>query len=340
MELCASALNERRKLCSLGSGEIVHIISYKALEEKVEEFETIVQDMARLMYSLESSITDVRVCHPQCGEVCFVLTFITREAMEKFREGPQVSAEQRLAGLITTEGGPQFTTSGCLMPAAHTLASLLEYLKVNITGYHHSAHNVKLVQKELEKWYPRPSEYRTYVKLDENDSKKYTRNLVFGNEFMDVILMCWPAGSMSTIHDHDVSSCWVVVVEGVVHEVQYASPLLDRKFLEAEKVDPHTATGNCGILKVIGESRLDTGGVTSSYANNDIGLHRVENRSDKLACTLHVYAPPLRKMRIYKESGHVNVYVASASSCKSGQRCDVPPIFCVDSWNSSHSDIK
>ena len=80
------APSKRRKLCSMGSGEVMHILSYKALDDKIEEFETVVQEMARLLYSLESEITDVRVCHPKCGEVCFVLTFITREAMTKFQE--------------------------------------------------------------------------------------------------------------------------------------------------------------------------------------------------------------------------------------------------------------
>ena len=48
-------------------------------------------------------------------------------------------------------------------------------------------------------------------------------------------------------------------------------------------------------------ARLDADAATNTYANNDLCLHRIENRSDKLACTLHVYAPPLRKMRIYAE---------------------------------------
>ena len=81
--------------------------------------------------------------------------------------------------------------------------------------------------------------------------------------------MCWPAGSRSTIHDHDTSSCWVTAVKGEVHEVQFALPRLDRQFLEAEQRDPAIAVGHCGELKVVSEAMLDAGGgVTGTYANN------------------------------------------------------------------------
>ena len=95
------------------------------------------------------------------------------------------------------------------MPAAHSLNSLLAYLKKNVVGTNHTEHNVLEVKRELGKWYPRPQEYEKYIIWNENDPSKYTRNLVFKNENMEVLLMCWPGKSQSTIHDHDKSSCWV-----------------------------------------------------------------------------------------------------------------------------------
>ena len=329
-----------RHLCAMGTGEVVHILSYRALPDAVDAFELVVQGLARELYAMEASVTDVRVCHPRCGEVVLCLTFITKAALEKFAEGPQRTFEASLRGLVA--GGPGttssssssssliptsaltsskclvsplavFSASGTLMPAAHTLHSLVEYLRQNVHGTDHTAHDVRAVSKELEKWFPRPSEYSQYVRLDKAHPKKYTRNLIYGNEHFDCILMCWPSGSMSSIHGHDKSSCWVNVVEGTVHEVQYALPQLDKKFLEAEKNDPAGAVGHCGRLKVVNVAKLDTGGVVGTYANNDVGIHRVENRTDKLACTVHIYAPPLRKMKIFNEDGRVHVHVATAN---------------------------
>ena len=336
VDSCPAPARKKRKLCDSGSGEIMHIIAYKSKKNKIEAFEETVQEMARLLYCMQSEVTDVRVCHPVCGEVCFVLTFITRESVEKFKSTVQRSFEERLQSVIETgDGRPHFQTSGCLMPAAHTLPSIIEYLKRNVKGDSHTSHDVKTIQIELEKWFPRESEYKPFIKLDANDKTKYTRNLIFGNEHMDCILMCWPAGSRSTIHDHDRSSCWVVVVEGEVHEVQYQQPRLDKKFLETEKINPCEAKGSCGKLKVISTAKLETGGVQSTYANNDIGIHRVENRTDKLACTLHVYAPPLKKMRIYNEETRaVWVYVASANCNGNNESLCNAPVFDVDAWNA------
>mmetsp|Transcript_4061 Transcript_4061/g.5213 ORF Transcript_4061/g.5213 Transcript_4061/m.5213 type:complete len:359 (+) Transcript_4061:231-1307(+) len=301
---------KRRKLCSLGTGEIVHIVSFKSVPDKIEEFERTIQSLAQSLYHFQSGITDIRVCHPSCGEVCFIITFLTKQDVEKFQNGPEQDAHLALKGLIE-DGKPKFEMSGCLMPEAHTLKSLLSYLERNVCGSSHDLHDVRSVQKEMQKWFPRKSEYEKYVHWDLCEPKKYTRNLVFHNENMDVILMCWPAGAVSTIHDHDVSSCWVLAVEGCVHEVQYALPQLDRKFIETEMRNPTGAIGRCGQLKMINEAKLEPGVCSSSYANNDIGIHRVENRTDQYAYTLHVYAPPLTKMKIFKESGEVSVHTVS-----------------------------
>jgi hypothetical protein len=82
--------------------------------------------------------------------------------------------------------------------------------------------------------------------------------------------------------------------------------------------------------------------VTGTYANNEIGIHRVENRTESLACTLHVYAPPLRRMRIFDEvTGRVSVHLAASRSTAAvgeenyhGQGYD--PSFDIDAWNAYH----
>jgi len=189
----------------------------------------------------------------------------------------------------------------------------------------------------MEKWFPRESEYKKHITLCPDNPTKYTRNLIFGNEHFDCILMCWPAGAVSSIHDHEESSCWVVAVEGTVHEVQFAMPMLDKKFLQTEKNDPANAVGTCGKLKIVNVAELDTGGVTGTYANNEIGIHRVENRTDSLACTLHVYAPPLKKMRIFDETtGRVHVHLAASTEAEE-EKCCHNPAFDVDAWNSIHT---
>ena len=64
-----------RQLCSLGTGECIHLMHFRCVEGKTHDFEVAVQRASFSMYQLEAGISDVRVCHPKCGEVCFILTF-------------------------------------------------------------------------------------------------------------------------------------------------------------------------------------------------------------------------------------------------------------------------
>ena len=93
-----------RHLCSLGTGEAVHVLSYKACYDQIDEFEFVVQvrfwrlslfflpsgssclttacflrlqGLARSLYSMTSAVSDVRVCHPKVGEVVFIVTFVS-----------------------------------------------------------------------------------------------------------------------------------------------------------------------------------------------------------------------------------------------------------------------
>lgn len=331
---------KRRKLCSLGTGEIVHVMHFKAAEGKREDFEVIVQEIAHGLYHLEAGISDVRVGHPSCSEVCFILTFLTREDLDKFRAGPEVDALAALQPVVA--GGKEtFSATGTLMPDTHTLPTLLAYLKCHIKGSSHEGHDVQRIGRELSKWYPRPAEYQQYIHWDTADPRKYTRNLIFSNEHMDVLLMCWPPHSKSAIHSHESSSCWVVLVEGRVVEVQYGTPKLDKQFIAGEMSNPTGAVGRCSKLRVVNEVLLSEEGMTSSYANDDIGVHRIENRSDRPAYTLHVYAPGLRKMKIFQESGEVSVYAVAAipymseRGVRTGRWGHPDGVLDIAAWNSA-----
>jgi len=332
---------KRRKLCDMGSGEIVHIVHYVAKPGMLEQFENIVQSAVRNLYEIQSAVTDVRVCNPGYGEVIFILTFLSHGDLDKFQRGPLKDLETHLKDIIV-DSQPRYTSSGSLMPSFHSLSSLLDSLKENIRGSSHAAHDVRKVKLELEKWFPRASEYKKYINWDPADPKKYTRNIVLSNEHMDVLLMCWPPGCASSIHDHDNSSCWVLVVEGSVVETQYQLPRMGLKFISEEMKNPSGAVGRCGSLKLVNRTTLNPRMITATYANNDIGIHRVENLTNKPAYTLHVYAPPLRKFKLFKPcpegGGEVQVHQVRAAAFQS---FDNGPGFILDvrAWNDKLKGI-
>jgi hypothetical protein len=333
-----------RKLCSMGTGEQVQILSYSAKEGMVDEFEHRVQALAFKMLDEQRGVSDVRVCHPRCGEVAFVVTLVSKAEGEAFQRRVLPQLTESLADVV--EGaGPEFARSGSLMPRAHTLDSLLAYLKPALSGRHYSEHDTVGVRAELSRWFPRSSEYSQYVHWDTENPEKYTRNVVHSSEDMEVLLMCWPPHSKSSIHCHDGSSCWVAAVEGVVHEVQFVEPAYDKSFVASQLRDPTGAVGSCGELKVLNVQPIGKPSTpTTTYTNNSIGLHRIENRSDYPAITMHVYAPRLRKMKIFRENadGTAQVTIAAMTYMSEagektglwGRHTDPDGVIDAAAWNS------
>mmetsp|Transcript_19689 Transcript_19689/g.66186 ORF Transcript_19689/g.66186 Transcript_19689/m.66186 type:complete len:429 (-) Transcript_19689:318-1604(-) len=307
----------QRKLCSLGTGEVVHILSFEAKDEDhVEPFERVVQRIAFELHDMEAGVSDVRVCHPRCGEAAFVVTVVSSFESAKFEEhiAPRITAA---LSPFVTQGRAAFNRKGTLMPQAHSLSSLLGFLQANVGGRHHSDHDVAAVRHELAKWFPRREEYERFVHWDPHHPTKYTRNIVFRNEHMECLLMCWPPGARSSIHCHDESSCFVAAVEGEVVEVQYQLPKMDKQFFKREATNPTGAIGRCGPLRATHVSTIGKeGGPSETYANNELGIHSIENRTSEPAITMHVYAPPLQKMKVFRQAPSGDYSIATVATVK------------------------
>eukprot|EP01064_Diplonema_japonicum_P007478 TRINITY_DN1510_c4_g1_i1.p1 TRINITY_DN1510_c4_g1~~TRINITY_DN1510_c4_g1_i1.p1 ORF type:complete len:358 (+),score=70.51 TRINITY_DN1510_c4_g1_i1:27-1076(+) len=324
---------EKRKICHAnGTGEQVLMFGYEAKPGFEEKFDVIVQEVAHGFYSMRTGIRDIKVCHPKEGEVAFCVTFTGKDDMEKFKMGPANDAYELLMDVIV--GKDTKFTGGCLMPDCHSMASMIEYLKRTLKSKTYASHDVEGTRREICKWYPRDEEWKRYIHWDPSP-KKYTRNLMFSNEFMDVILMCWPAGCKSSIHDHDESSCWAYCVEGEVKEIQYHVPKYD------STIETGNAIGRCTALREKCVSTLRAG--DCAYVRNDIGLHMVCNTTDKPAFTMHVYAPGLRRFKIFAEQGDVSIHTLAEPPMTSIEgvinaawttETDPEGVLCPESWNS------
>ena len=134
------------------------------------------------------------------------------------------------------------------------------------------------------------------------------------------------------------------IVEGTVYEVLYQMPAVDKRFVAAEMKDPTGAIGRCGRLRVAGETRLDAGRVaptpTTRSACTRCRTGAISRRSR------HIYAPGLRKIKIFKEvevngGGTVCVHSVAAIVHERGRREDglwgknthPDGVLDVDAWN-------
>ncbi len=111
------------------------------------------------------------------------------------------------------------------------------------------------------------------------DERQYSRNLVRGDGWYQVLVMCWRSGQRSPIHNHAGSTCGVRVLKGTATETAFA-------------------TTPCGQGKAVSSRDMTVGDVC---ATQDSGIHQVSNLQSKGndLVTLHVYSPPLLRMDTY-----------------------------------------
>ena len=113
------------------------------------------------------------------------------------------------------------------------------------------------------------SDVQPYVRYSE---EHYTRNLVFGNEEFQALILCWRSSQGSPVHSHGFSSCGVRILSGTATE---------RSYENMQSSEPYRTES------------LQAGQVTFS---DSPFVHSIVNEGCEPLITLHVYAPPLVAM--------------------------------------------
>lgn len=130
-------------------------------------------------------------------------------------------------------------------------------------------------------------DWKQYVYFTSNH---YSRNHVIATPQCELIIMCWNPDQNTFIHDHGTSECWMGTLEGAMRETVYAMP--DDPFTEYEIQ-----------LRPIVTSNYLPGEV--GHISNRIGIHEIGAIGVR-SVTLHVYAPPLEKIRVYRHSSNTD----------------------------------
>lgn len=126
-----------------------------------------------------------------------------------------------------------------------------------------------------------PAEAKIFSDYIFFDRVKYTRNLIAENDFFELMTLCWEPGHETPIHDHNGSEGLMLMVEGSLQEVIYHQANLDSPLVKVKE----------GTL-LQGESSVIT---------EEIGLHKIVNKSKKRAISLHLYCKPIKSFFVYNE---------------------------------------
>lgn len=114
----------------------------------------------------------------------------------------------------------------------------------------------------------------------------YTRTLLRKSARFELVAMRWAPGSVSPIHDHGLSRCWVVMLEGTLDIDNY------------ERLDDGASfTAN---LRHTSQTRLAIGDLDHRLDWRE--LHRVRNAAVIDALSLQIYAAPQVDFTIVDEA--------------------------------------
>jgi hypothetical protein len=112
----------------------------------------------------------------------------------------------------------------------------------------------------------------------------YTRTRLVDRPHFEIVAMQWSAGSVSPIHDHGASRCWVLMLEGE---------------LEVENFERDVEAGVEVALRPNGTLTLKADDIDSRYGPTE--LHRVVNSGAVSAYSLQLYAHPITTYNVFDE---------------------------------------
>jgi len=116
-------------------------------------------------------------------------------------------------------------------------------------------------------------DWKYYVSFNDD---KYTRNTVFSNDDMELIIISWNNNQISGIHDHPENGCLMKILQGELDEHNYE--------IKANKLN----------LLNVRKCKEDSIG----YQEGSTGLHDIVNKDNKTV-SLHIYSPPNYKSNRY-----------------------------------------
>ena len=123
---------------------------------------------------------------------------------------------------------------------------------------------------------------------------RHTRNKVFRNDMIEVMLICWPIGAVTPLHTHNGQLGWMTMIEGKLVVENYRK--LDCNRPENQQV--------VGLDCLAGATRIDmqhlgTELCVPSGPLNTVDktqtIHRIKNLPEwnERAVSLHVYSRPI-----------------------------------------------
>jgi cysteine dioxygenase len=123
---------------------------------------------------------------------------------------------------------------------------------------------------------------------------RHTRNKIFRNEMIEVMLICWPVGAITPLHTHNGQLGWMTMIEGKLKVENYRKVECNRP--EAQQV--------VGLDCLTGATKIEMQHLQDEFAvpggplntvDKTQTIHRIVNAAEwnQRAVSMHVYSLPI-----------------------------------------------
>lgn len=123
---------------------------------------------------------------------------------------------------------------------------------------------------------------------------RHTRNKIFRNDMIEVMLICWPAGAITPLHTHNGQLGWMTMIEGKLIVENYKKISCNKPENE-QVVGFDCLAGATQIEMQHLENELAVPGGPLNTVDKTQTIHRIINRADwnQPAVSMHVYSRPI-----------------------------------------------
>ena len=123
---------------------------------------------------------------------------------------------------------------------------------------------------------------------------RHTRNKIFRNDMIEVMLICWPIGAITPLHTHNGQLGWMTMIEGKLLVENY------RK-IDCNRPENQQVVGmdcQAGATKIEMQhlhNELAIPGGPLNTVDKTQTIHRIRNNADwdERALSMHVYSRPI-----------------------------------------------
>jgi cysteine dioxygenase len=137
----------------------------------------------------------------------------------------------------------------------------------------------------------RPEELERYkMWLDD----RHTRNKIFRNDMIEVMLICWPIGAVTPLHTHNGQLGWMTMIEGKLKVENYSKVNCNRPENQ-QVVGMDCLAGATQIeMEHLGNELAVPGGPLNTVDKTQT-IHRIRNLAEwnERAVSMHVYSRPI-----------------------------------------------